>query len=88
MNGKGLRRINLMLSADVLGWLDQTTAQIWETDRARISRSELVRALLGALADWKLQPVHCRTESAVRGGFFQYLDRLAEKAELAKKAGS
>jgi hypothetical protein len=79
-DGKGLARVNVMLSGDVLMCLERAASQIREDNGAIINRSELIRAIVGAFADLNLTIRGCRTETEIREGLFRYLDRLTKSA--------
>ena len=75
-DSSGLKRVNVVLSREVLLWLDRTAWLFRENTGATINRSELIRAIIGGFADVKLTMRGCRTERDIRVGLFRYLDRL------------
>jgi hypothetical protein len=86
-NSKALERVNVMLSRDVLLWLEKAASQIRENSGAKVNRSELIRGIVGGLMDWRLGLHDCRSEREIREGLCRYLTGLANRAELAKRAG-
>ncbi len=77
---KTLERVNVMLSREVILWLEQTALEIRQKTGASISRSELVRGIVKALAARGLHFDGCRTERDITEGLVEYFEKLARGA--------
>lgn len=68
-----LIRVNVMLSRNELLWLEKAAAQIHAQTGVTPSRSEILRAIVGALSDARMMIRGCRGERELRTALFQYL---------------
>ena len=72
-------RVNVMLSREVLEWLDAQTEHLRQNAGADVNRSALVRAIVGAFADNKLRFSGVRDEKAIRTGLSRWLQSRGAK---------
>ena len=70
-----LKRVNVILGQDTLAWLDRVSSEIGENSGTAVSRSELLRAIVGAISDRNLRVVGCQTERDIRDAFHRFLSR-------------
>lgn len=85
-DGNRLDRVNVVLDTETLDWLESKAAQIRERTGATINRSQLIRAVLCALADARLGLGSCRTEVEIRRDLAKYLIDLHRRASLHNAA--
>jgi len=64
-NHAELQRVNLMVSADVLRWLDETVAQLRADTGANLSRSGLIRGIICGFAIARVGVHRCRSEDEI-----------------------
>jgi hypothetical protein len=81
-------RINLMLSNSAIEWMDAESSRMKRQLGVCIGRSEMTRAVFGALEDAGINWGGCRSEAEIRRAFGGHLRRMAEalKAERATAA--
>ena len=75
MPNEPAERINIMLTPEILEYLDEETRRIRRRTRRRVSRSELVRAIFKAIASQQLTFEQCGTEADITTAFAGFLDR-------------
>lgn len=71
-----LERVNVMLSRELILWLGETALSIRQDSGASISRSELIRACLRALAALQLRFSSIRSEEELAGALVAYFRGL------------
>ena len=59
-------RLNVILSKECIVWLDQQALAIRRTSGAAVSRSALLRGIVGGLKDMGMRFSRCETEKDVR----------------------
>lgn len=73
-----LERVNVMLSREVLGWLDREAENLRRETGANVSRSELLRGIVGGLADGGAHIHGLKNEQEIRAALSRTLARLAK----------
>jgi hypothetical protein len=73
----GLVRLNIMLSNEVLAWLDSAARAIHRASGTRISRSEIVRGILGGFVDANPLFSGCSSELHLRRAVGRLFDAFA-----------
>jgi hypothetical protein len=71
-------RLNVILSNECIVWLDQQALAIRRASGAAISRSELLRGIVGGLKDMDISFLRCKTEADVRNLLGSLLQTYAE----------
>lgn len=82
-------RVNMLLSGTVLRWMDGETTRMKNALGVSIGRSEMTRAVFGAIADSGLNFGNCRTESEIQIAIKRHFDRVAAivRQDQARRAG-
>jgi hypothetical protein len=80
-----LERINIMASWEMLNYIDSVTKAIYETTGCRVSRSELIRGVLGGFIDHNPKFTGCTSESHFRRAVGRLFDAFAQ-AQRAKSS--
>ena len=70
-----LERVNVMLSAETLDWLDETVASIRKETRAKLSRSALIRGMIQGLARGGLSIRGCTSDEEISAAVAEFLRR-------------
>jgi hypothetical protein len=83
------KRINLLLSNSAIAWMNAESSRLKRQLGVCIGRSEMTRAVFGALEDAGINWGGCRSEAEIRRAFGGHLRRVAEalKTERAAAAG-
>ena len=71
-----LLRVNIMLSTEVLAWLDDATSNIRRQTGSDMNRSMLLRAIVGAFAARRIQFTGLATEAEVRAGLLRWFGTI------------
>lgn len=71
-------RVNVMLDHGTLAFMDGETARLKEQLGAHVGRSEMIRAVFGAIADASLTLGNCRSEEDARAAFRRHFRRVAD----------
>ena len=79
--GPRLERVNIMASTEMLAWLDSVSSRMARKSGVKVSRSEILRGIVGAFADKNPQFTGCHSEAHIRIVVGRLFDIYAQHAK-------
>lgn len=83
-------RVNMTLDAPTLAFMDRESARMKDRLGVTVGRSEMIRAVFGAISDTGIGFGSCRSEDDIRNALRRHFQRIAESLhrERASRAAA